>query len=101
MSESEIDQLTRILHSDDWDALLEPRPFEGFTHVHSGAVETKRWNEVHRVITRGPSGQLYAWKWWPPLTENQEPLTPGELGTVPRKVREVTKTITVTEYIPE
>ncbi|MFC4373275.1 hypothetical protein ACFO5K_04100 [Nocardia halotolerans] len=104
---TEIDQLAELLQ-EDWGDLLDcagtDEDVDGFTFVTDEVLEKKSWHTVERVIVRGPSGRHYAFIWWNPLTEIQEPVPPTTasrpLVTPVRAVVE-TKTITVTRWVAE
>lgn len=102
--QNEIDVLKTLLR-EDYDAALdatERHPVDGFVTVHQETKETKRWNSVKRVITRGPSGQHYAWEWWCGLTESQESFGPAEWGDpVVTPVRATEETVVVTKWVPD
>jgi hypothetical protein len=105
--QTELDQL-RALLQEDWGDLLDcagtEEDVDGFMFVTDEVLETKRWHTVERVIVRGPSGQHYAFTWWNPLTEIQEPVPPSTasrpLATPVHAITE-TKTITVTRWVSE
>ncbi|MEV2222684.1 hypothetical protein AB0E01_22730 [Nocardia vinacea] len=96
---SELEQLAAILASRDWDRLTEREPFQGFVWVDEGEYDEGRWHEYLEVITRGPSGQHYAWVYGSPLTEVQEVLTPDEYGIEVRRVKPVEETVVVRKWV--
>lgn len=98
---TEIDQLKALLTGDDWRELAYD-DVDGFVHVAREDGEDRRWLRTVTVITRGLSGQHYAWDYEHGLTENQEDQKPGEyyaLRLVP--VRQVEETVIVRKWVPD
>jgi len=90
---SEMEQLVAILASSDWNLLTESKSFQGFEWADEQEYDEGRWHQYMEVITRGPSGQHYAWVYGSPLTEVQEVLPPDEYGIEVRRVKPVEETI--------
>ncbi|MFE5290135.1 hypothetical protein ACFRAQ_34650 [Nocardia sp. NPDC056611] len=105
MTEAELwaeqDLLTDLLESIDWDWLTDglEGPVAGFEYVDSYVVGKTRWNQCVEVITRGPSGQHYAWTYANPLTELQEVLAPRECGLKVRRVKPVEEMVVVRKWV--
>ena len=104
---TELDRLSALLH-EDWGDLLDcagtDEDVDRFTFVTDEVLEKKSWHTVERVIVRGPSGQHYAFTWWNPLTEIQEPVPPSTASrplVTPVCAVTETKTITVTRWVTE
>lgn len=70
---TEEQQQLEALLKEDWYE-LSAKGFElyGFTTVDAISQGKRRWVEGFRAITRGPSGQHYAWVYDSGLTENQD-----------------------------
>lgn len=97
--QTEIDALKAIL-TEDYSALGGVgEECDGFETVAEETIESKRWHDVIQVVTRGPSGQHYAWTWWCGLTEEQESEGPADHGMVLTPVHPVEETITVTKWV--
>ncbi|MEV6219763.1 hypothetical protein [Nocardia sp. NPDC051833] len=101
---TEIDQLKALITDDEWHDLTykDDEGVDGFVFMEAKDGEDRRWLRTVTVITRGPSGQHYAWDYEHGLTENQENQKPGEyypLRLVP--VRSVEETVIVRRWVSD
>ncbi|MFD4444898.1 hypothetical protein ACFWPK_34500 [Nocardia sp. NPDC058519] len=101
---AEIDQLKALITGDDWHELtyMDDEGVDGFVFVEDEDGADRRWLRTVTVITKGPSGQHYAWDYEHGLTENQEDQQPGEyysLRLVP--VRQVEENVIVRKWVSD
>lgn len=57
----EVEKLKAILHEEWYPLVNAGDEYEGFTTVDFQFFDSGRWSTYFRVVTRGPSGQHYAW----------------------------------------
>lgn len=88
-------------------AVSDPEdPYNYFFHEGDGEFKvidqesngSGRWDEYMTTYLKGPSGQHYAIDWRSGLTEYQENSYDDPR---PRKVKPVTKQVTITEWVPD
>ncbi|WP_330253069.1 hypothetical protein OG874_00190 [Nocardia sp. NBC_00565] len=98
--QTELDQLKALLADSEWHDLTYEEDVDGFDFVERVNGENRSWTRSVAIITRGPSGQHYRWRFEEGLNEDHPDFGPASSGD-PKvtPVHSVEETVVVRKWV--